>query len=381
MANGILALPLMFVYALVIRLSKPRILTLFLLSTITITLYFYDYTSPGGHGSLKDALLNNPFGLFQYLLLYLGGPFYHMTLSLIVAQLAGLFLIGSSAYFSLGILKKPSKPLQLALLFFILYIGGTALGTGGGRLIFGIEQALSSRYQTPAVMAWASLLILYSPRIVEKIESKPLLTIRLLFLIPALLLPQQLIALTSKHASLFEKEIAALALEFRIKDQAQISLVFPTAEGALLASKTAVEKNLSIFGHPNIKDASLLIGEKAINTTTQCIGNLDQSAPIPNVSDYVKVRGWLYQPDDKSVPKIIYITKNNTIIGYALTGQPRDDVAIAIDSKARLSGFKGYVLADKLEGEIMLQGLDSECALNVASAPSPFVTHNAEIEN
>ena len=114
MANGILALPLMFIYALVLRMTKLRIFILCLLSIITITLYFYGYDAVVGHGSLKDALLNNRIGLLQYISLYIGGPFYYMTKNIIVAQIAGLFLISSSAYFAWIALKKPSKSSQIA---------------------------------------------------------------------------------------------------------------------------------------------------------------------------------------------------------------------------------------------------------------------------
>ena len=374
MANGILALPLMFIYALVIRMTKLRIFILCLLSIITITLYFYGYDAVVGHGSLKDALLNNRIGLLQYISLYIGGPFYYMTKNIIVAQIAGLFLISSSAYFAWIALKKPSKSsLQLALLFFILYIGGTALGTGGGRLFFGIEQALSGRYQTPALMAWVALLILYSPKIIKKINNNSLLALSMLILIPILLLPQQLKALSSKQGLLFEREIAALAIELRIKDQSQISNVFPSAEWVLSASEVAVENNLSIFGQPKIKDIPLLIGKKETDTKVKCVGSLDGVTLIPGVLNYLKVRGWMYQADAQLSPKSVHIIKNGEIIGYALTGQPRDDVANAINLNAKTSGFKGYILADKLGGGVVLKGLQPECQLDVfTAAPSPL---------
>ena len=161
MANGVLALPLMTFYAALVRLGWRRFGVIALLSVISLWSYFHEYIAPPGHGSLGQALRENAVGLIQYTLIYLGGPFYNLvrggSIGLLLAQVAGVVLIFASTAFALLSIKKPRQStLQLAMLIFILYVVGSALGTAGGRLIFGVEQALSSRYMTPALMAWAS---------------------------------------------------------------------------------------------------------------------------------------------------------------------------------------------------------------------------------
>lgn len=369
MANGILTLPLMTLFAMILRMNWQRIAILIILAVCTTLLYFYDYHSPDGHGSILDALLNNQLGLIQFLLLYVGGPFSYLSGigNQILAQLAGCFLIISSVLFAWRALSNPiNSSLCLVMLVFILYIGGTAFGTGCGRLIFGLEQALNSRYQTPALMAWAALLVLYAPTIssLEKHYSKQIILV--LIMIPLLLLPEQHKAIRSQQDKLFERWIAALALELGIKDQQQISSIFPSAEWALSIIKKPVENNLSIFGHPLIKDTRQLIGRYVENkSTVQCQGHLDNISHIDNVGKYIKIQGWLFQPYQNNSPESIYIlNKDNQVIGYALTGQTRMDVAKVIDPKANNSGYKGYML--KVQGKkITLIGNNPNCKLNV----------------
>ena len=48
-------------------------------------------------------------------------------------------------------------------------------------------------------------------------------------------------------------------------------------------------------------------------------------------------------------------------------------IILAIIGAAKTSGFKGYILADKLGGGVVLKGLQPECQLDVfTAAPSPL---------
>jgi hypothetical protein len=367
MANGILALPLMTLYALVTRQSAVRVGVLVALSVVMLYFYFHDYHAPSGHGSLLQALKENPSGLLQYVLLYLGSPFYYLlgqgALGRHIASVTGLILVVSSAWFAIKSLRQPREAtLQLALLFFILYIGGTALGTAGGRLIFGVDQALGSRYTTPALMVWAALLVLYAPALLAAggVTRKRIL---IPFAVIALLMiPLQLKALRSQDEVLFERRIAALALELRIKDQRQIGHIFPSVEWALsLAEKPSVD-NLSIFGMYPFRDAREQLG-----TTVQqlalptCQGALDEVEGTDGDTRFVRVRGWMFNPASKSDPQVVrFLDDQGKVVGYALTGQSRPDVAEAINKKAIQSGYRGYLLSDQTGAVLTLQGESQE---------------------
>lgn len=381
MANGILVLPLMTVLAIILSLGWKKVSILLIVSVSVVTAYFYDYTAPGGHASLSDSLIDHPFDLMQYALTYLGGPIYYMMArSLLMAKIAGLFLIVSAVFFSyLALRNIKESSLQLVLLTFVLYICGTALATGGGRLIFGVEQALSSRYMTPALMAWSAVLILYSRILSDKMRANPKRYMFLILIISILLLPKQLTAVRSTSDNHYERLIAALALELGIKDQQQISNIFPSAEWALAIAEKPSKMDVSIFGNPLIKDVKQSIGMTSLNRSSiSCQGSLDEVAKIEGENEYMKVRGWFYQADAEKSPKVIHLLNNEyKIIGYALSGQSRPDVESVINPKAANSGFKGYMIPSKINKTILIKGYQPDCELEVKMPLVPYVQKNA----
>lgn len=369
MANGVLTLPFMTLFAVLLRMRWQRICLLLLLSAVSTILYFYNYHAPAHHGSLKSELFNNPTGLFQYLLLFIGGPVYYLTgkVSDLLSQLAGVFLIVSSVYFAVRAIKKPSSSsLPLALLFFLLYFGGSALAAGGSRLSFGLDQALTSRYQTPALMGWLALLILYAPFITKAINNKPKQVLAILLLIPLSVLPTQIEALPTQQDTLFEGWLAVLALELGIRDQQQISFVSSPSAELHKVTEIAVAKNLSVFNHPIIKNVRQLMG-KTVNPHTpyQCQGSIDSIASIKGVNQYKRISGWIYQADNKTPPEIIHILSNHHVIGYALSGSARADVKIAVAPEAHHAGYKGYLLSRYSGQELVLRGYNPDCELRL----------------
>jgi hypothetical protein len=373
MANGILALPLMLVFAVILKIEWRKILLIGLLSTIIVGLYFYEYKAPGGHGSLRQAILANPIGLLQYVAVYVGGPFSFGSKStgLWTATAAGIFLVFSSMYFAWRVLSSNQKDsLQLTLLIFILFVGGSALGTGGGRLVFGVDQALSSRYMTPSLMAWAALFILYylNSLTIRVWTNKKLWVFLLAILV--LMLPQQLMALKSKTEMLYERNMAGLALELGIKDQAQIGHVFVSADWTLEIAEKPVQNNYSIFGMEPYKDLRQKVGT-ALNEegleVKECKGFLDSVEPVDNDNKFVKVRGWLWSEGEMGKHDLIKINDvNNKIVGYGLTGQHRSDVAQKINKNAVEAGFEAYLLADRQGEMLVVKSSKFNCQLTVS---------------
>lgn len=375
MANGVLALPLMTAYAAITRLGWRRVAILSVLSGLGLLAYFHNYQTPAGYGSLLiTTLKENPFGLVNYVLLYIGGPFFHVidggAGALMVAQAAGAFLVVCSAYLSWQSLRNIGQSsLQLALLVFILYVGGTALGTAGGRLFFGVDQALSSRYMTPALMAWAALFVLLAPKVVRLVDPHRWKLWAPMLLSGFALLPLQLKALQPQTAVLFERSVAALALELGVNDQAQIGQVFPSATWALSLAKIPSAKNISIFGNPLVKDVREKIGERWPELTSPgrvCQGHVDGMERVEEDSQYVRINGWLFDPKKKVVPRSLWIVDGDgAIVGYALLGQPRPDVVAAVNSVAVNAGFKGYFLTNAQGFPAKLFDPESKCTLPI----------------
>lgn len=383
MANGVLALPLMTLYACVVRCSWPRVAVLGVLSCLCLGLYFHDYVAPAGHGSLSLALRDNPVGVATYVLLYLGGPIYHLWLE--GGSQARQWALLSGALFVLSALVLAwrfvpcarQNTLAMALLTFILYVGGSALGTAGGRLIFGLEQAFASRYATPSLMAWAALFVL----ILFQFPAQSLIRRRawLFFLLLLLfMLPRQGLAVdvTHKQQANFERWIAALALEMRVRDEAQIRQVYPDANRVRAVTEAPVDNDLVVFGLHPLKNLGKTLGMTLASVPSRpCTGAVDVVQPVPGDARFVRVAGWFYDPQRKAPPHgLRFVNANNIGVGAALTGQSRPDVAQVVGRGARRAGFVGYVLADSQHRTLTLVDVkadaDASCQLRW-QIPSP----------
>lgn len=355
MANGVLALPVMVVLSLLLRTSRWRSIVLVLLAAVVIALYFHGFHSANSENSKP---LSHPSMLLHYVLMYLGGPAYHITGSDDVAMLVGTFVVASCIYFAgQALTRRRHDALLLLLLAYLLYIGGSALGTASGRITFGLGQALSGRYTTPALMAWIALLIVYAHHYKSFLASATApVSLALVFLLA--LMPQQWQALNNRRADLHEQLVAALAGELHVKDKARILLIYPFIEDYLQSSKSLSQQHYSIFNDSRIRDARVELGTPAPIRQRQapsCRGNIDSISPVEDAPDFLLIQGWIYNEQTKSSPEALRIIDNQgLIVGRALVGKPRSDVRKVLGTRARYSGFTGYISQKSQRGPIQL---------------------------
>lgn len=377
MANGVIVLPLLFLLGLVLNVGIRERLLLGGLAIFGPLLYFHGYVAPENHGSITKALIEQPVEVVEYLLVYLGGPFYHLSggASILTAKFAGFsLLVGCAIALFDTLLWQRSNARNFALLAFLLYLGATAFATAGGRVVFGVEQATSGRYMTVAIVAWCTLIVLYAPKLVKLCRRRPRVLEVLLVLTVVSLIPSQLGALSGEDNRDFDKKVAALSLELGVKDQKQIRTIFPSAEWALQIAKAPAERNLSVFGIAPIKDAAEMLG-KSFETLPDkvCQGALDEVSAIVDSDKYMSVRGWLFAGEEYAVPSAVYIfNRQHILVGYALTGQHRPDVASAIHIEAKRSGFLGYLMKDSAGDALFLATGNLTCKLAVSSANTTF---------
>ncbi len=371
MANGVLALPMMTVYAVFARMGLRRIAILGLVSVLALAAYFYGYVAPAGHGSLGQTLSTNPLGLLHYVVVYVGGAFSFgdSYVGLWTATIAGIFLVVSSVFFALKALARPNEQtLRLALLVFILYIGGTAFGTAGGRLMFGVDQALASRYMTPSLMAWAALLILYLPQInTMRLSAQNKLWVWFAILL-LLMLPKQLESLGSKRDRSFDRQLAALAVEMGVKDAGQIKHVFPSVPWIMAIAEKPIAENWSIFGMSPIKDQREILRTTLDidNNAKTCEGAIDEVSKIDGDSQYLKLKGWIFDSMKNEVPEYgLIVNEFGAVHGIVLTGVKRINIANTINEKALYSGMEGYIFYASKFDKLKIYNPDSNCLLPI----------------
>lgn len=370
MANGILILPIIFVFLLIIWQGTARAIIILCLAILVPSLYLFDYSPVARHGSISDALQHDPLGLIKYTLMYIGSPFFHFAdgyehardLSVLAGLLLFVFCV-RMAYQQIR--AKHRSPYVVALLCFILYIGGTALGTAGGRLSLGITGATSSRYATPALMAWAAFTL---AMIVS--FPKPSQYLRNILwggtvLLCVLGFVYQFKSLERQDEKLFGRELAVLALEMQVRDEHAIGTVFPSVDYALSIATQATDIGTSVFDAYPFHGIAEAQGQMIdVINAPACIGSLDEEIIVDGSKNHLRLRGWIFDPVSKRSPKLITFTnEDGVIIGSGLSGQPRPDVRKAIHSKAFTAGFGGYINNDAEQNVIFGYGDDPVCRI------------------
>lgn len=346
MANGVLALPVLCLCAFYLRMGIARIGLLFILSILDIAIYFTGYQSPGIHGHLAETLTTRPFGVLHYCLLYIGSPFYFLFKNKVIAAVSSFILLTATAHLAYRQLNNQYRsPYVVALIFFIFYIAGTAAGTAGGRLIFGLEQALSQRYTTPAIMAWAAWMIIiwssYDSK--QPIARKPLLYSY--FIISMAMLILQIKALKPIKETIFNREIAALALAMNIKDGEYIKTITPHLDAALQTAANAKSQHLSVFNQPPYSSLNTGTSKDDVPAPGKiCAGAISKTTPLAESPDYLRIEGWAFDQHTDSTPKVIrFINTSGTTVGYALSGLPATGITASFGDNAKSAGFVGYI--------------------------------------
>lgn len=364
LANGLMVLPLLTIYALITRQRDIRIIILSALSISMIYFYLHGYTKPPHYGGFNIAL-KEIIPLIRYTLLYLGNPF-QFALGYYQVMFMGLTLVIGSIFLVINREHHRSPPaLTLALGFYIFYIEISAVITAYGRILFGEAQALSSRYTTPTIMAWAVLFVLYSPNILASLKTKPWKSWILLSLLVVIMLPQQLTALKHENESLLNQKMAAFALALEINDTEQIKKIFPSPKLAKELTEKALKYGISVSNQYPVshlrQQLGMLMPTSSSMRSPLCEGDL-KIEKIKKDNRYVRIKGWLYNPMYKLHSQTIRVLDDsNKVIGYAFMGQSRHELFKLHGKKALLSGYQGYLLLPKKHQSLILDG--EECQL------------------
>jgi hypothetical protein len=188
-----------------------------------------------------------------------------------------------------------------------------------------------------------------------------------------LFMPYQLLALERDEKANHKQLVAALALELGVADEDQLNVLYPRDSlQTLELSREAVARNWSIFGHPLIEDVALRLEETApVTSGAACTGGLEHLSAIEGDARFLKVEGWLYDPEHRAAPKSAWLTdRDGRIVGYALTGMAREDIAHSLGKYASRAGFSGYLLTAYGEQPLSLLADNPGCRLEVAAPAS-----------
>lgn len=357
MANGIIVLPLLTVMSALRHQGLTRLVINFVLTVATLILYFFNYESPSHHSSLVNSLWSHPVEVLNYTFCYLGSPFYFLVgkgpFGVAIAWvMGGVFTLLVLKKLMNEVFNKSNHPLDLMLVLYLIYILGTAAGTAGGRVHFGVQQAMSERYTTPALIAWSIICILFEDRLGTLLLPPKKTSVKVgCGLLLLLMLIKQLGVFSKNQAELNRKKLAALALELQVRDSEVIQSIFPFTSRALMIAKEASDKKISIFGYKPLKDLRAKLGSVSgvADPFSQCEIERATYKNLPDDLKWVRIEGSLSKSMIRTPPDLFSFTnEKKQIIGYAIEDP----------STTRL---KGYILVLSLGDPIYVMGRSSSC--------------------
>lgn len=365
-ANGLLAMPLLAAMSAVLGYSRRRVAALVALSCCTWGAYFWDAPRLAAAGRTTDLVsgLQRAWSLACYVCLFLGSPFYHWVgggqAGLTVGIVAGLLACGIVLWLLRDAVtaRGPARGTGIALATFALYVVASGIATGLGRLdAFGIEQATTYRYTTPAVMLWAALVCAAarSPRCAALWHGRT--AVVLLVAAECMLLNRQWDAVRWPNGHVFDKAVGGLALALGVQDESALAAVHPRPRSITAVAEAARGARMSIFRYPPFTTRADI---DARTTDTRDLppaqGSVDR-VTSPDAEDrFVRIEGWAVAPGGEQPSWGRVVADDGRVVGAVVFGGLRADVEAALGPRARQAGFAGYVLRDTHPFSVILMG-------------------------
>jgi hypothetical protein len=265
-----------------------------LITALVWGLYFLGYQTPAHHVPLAAAL-TEPSAVLLHGLVYLGSPLGHVAMwwpasrrvAVAVAAVAGAVLLLAVAPRILALLRRrPASAADAFLASLWLFLLCSAAVTSLSRSFLGIEQALSSRYTTPALLAWLGLLLsLRLPSVLAVPQRARLVGLGLAAGLAGSLLA---LALVQARAVWWTKppgsdRLALLAMAMQVPDHEVIGRIHPRPEAGLAQVANFRRLALGPWAWPELALAHHRLGQHgaAPRTSGACAAELQSLARVP----------------------------------------------------------------------------------------------------
>ena len=360
-AAGLTAPFLGVLLALLLRLGWTRTSVVGVIAIASALVYRIDYVTPAQHSDPLQSIIQHPWGVTTYLLTYLGGPVRIVTGDAWLGSLSGAFLLAATTYYLIRQVRTANRSAPgLVAVFYLIFAIATGILTAAGRLGFGEEQSLTSRYQTPLVVAWGCLLILALPRIEAAVRAGSAITLIALLAVPVVMLPQQVAALTEMRATLFGRDVAELAIALGIPDPEGVAAVFPEPTLPVLLGRRAMADGLTSLARPPFAGLTEGLGKPVVSVPlTNCESRVDARTPVPGTA-FSRLGGWIRSDVPLSSTSILTVSDESLVVGYLVSGAPRPDVQAIITGAGPNAGVYGYV-ASSSTGDLLVGGDLARC--------------------
>ena len=345
LANGNLLWPLLVGAALYLRLRGTAVLSLAVAGAVSMGVYFYHYARPPGHADPISSL-GVPLSLLKYWAAYFAGSWTHHNIRAPeVIAMAALAIVVMTLFLPALSYARVFRAFALQLVLTMIFCAGTAFITAAGRLNFGLYQALSSRYQTIALLFWCCLGLL----LLGSTFARPRL--RYSFLVAQICL----LAIFVRGAALarypirqarqqgFELNVAAAALLTNVNDLGQLKQAYSIPDVLLMTARYMRANRLSVFsGTFPSQLGKPLESVFPLAAFDDCAGALESTVDLEeSTGPGLRIMGWVWDRKHGETPAQIVVTTDGIITGLGAVGEWRQQVP---DVKPRPStGYIGYV--------------------------------------
>jgi hypothetical protein len=355
----------------------------FFLCVIVISTYFYGYQKPAGHPSLGEAVVH-PVQALAYFTAFLGSPLSsgNLGVAVVTGAVAVVLFCLLSLYYLINF-KKASSLFRSAYAWIIVgfYALASALITTVGRVGFGIEQSLASRYTAFSVCLYIAtiyliVLLLAQSLYLDNSSRLELITGSNGKIIPSNLFSCFLTATIVLHLLAFAPAVQSMQIAMRDRLYLKACLTYirfsdSTCKLKLFPDIPTLEKradaiNAMGFLDPKLAENPVVTQAKAPKGSPKnengWFDKFSQTAP----SQYMG-GGWATLPDQKKAADAVLLTyksfsagsedSNWRVFAVAPIQIRRDDVATFFNQPSyQISGWETSFSTQALpKGEIRLR--------------------------
>jgi hypothetical protein len=346
---SLIAIPL----ARYVRWPARYVFSLAVAAIVLIGCYLSGYQRPAQHSD-PIASLARVSDVARYVFAELGHP---VGVRREVSPFVGVIGLGLFGYLVFRACRdfRNVAPAQKALLATMIWVLATVVGMALGRLKFGTEQALSSRYTSPTLLFWVSLIILYAslgqktapPGLQRSTSWTKLVT---LLLLVGMVFYQ---AKFTRRATPQDSEIAAAALLTGVTDTEAFGMIYSHRETSLVDRTIPLRAaHASIFADAWADWLGTQLDDHlAIDST--CPGTLDSLIALGDLSHLGrKATGRIpFTFVNGSMFRIVLADASRKIIGYGVGGiDLRPASARSPKGVSERMGWQGYLSGDWSRG-------------------------------
>ena len=343
LANGIIVWPIMVLMAVLNRCRKDIIAFEAISGLLIAASYLYHYHTPLPRIS-PFQWLQHPYLIAVYVVKYVGAPmdFDHLRL----AGVFGVIAVAAALLLLLRIVLSPERqPFLLLLASLLLFVLASAAMTALGRLNFGTDQALSSRYNTVALLLWLSLAI-WLLRFVGRRSALALGALEIgLLLVICLGAARLKYPMRQAERRKLRANTASLAILTGVFDQQALVAIYPNAALPWQDASFFKQQRFSIFATALARNLNQPLSAVYRMRPQPCWGEVTTAESIvQSAGSGVRLSGWAWDPFRRGAVKQVVFVAGGKIVGYATPGIWRPDLSLRFGARsARRAGWIGYV--------------------------------------